>query len=86
MELVYPGAAGAIYVPIDLDGTKGRAVFEAVHRDTRAVLYWHLDERFAGRTAAVHQLAVDLAPGRHRVTVVDEAGNVLTRSFEILAL
>jgi hypothetical protein len=27
---------------------------------------------------------VNLAPGAHRVTVVDEAGNRLVRSFEIL--
>jgi penicillin-binding protein 1C len=85
MEFLYPGVSGKIYLPVELDGSKGRAVFEAVHRDPGAVLFWHLDERFAGRTATVHQLAVDLAPGAHEVTVVDQAGNRLTRSFETLA-
>jgi penicillin-binding protein 1C len=84
MEFLYPGASGKIYVPVELDGRKGRAVFEVVHRDSRAELYWHLDDEFAGRTSTVHQLAVNLAPGAHRVTVVDEAGNRLVRSFEIL--
>jgi penicillin-binding protein 1C len=85
MEFVYPSAAGKIYVPVELDGRKGRAVFEVVHRDADAQLYWHLDDAFAGSTAAVHQLAVELPPGAHRVTVVDEAGNRLARSFEILS-
>jgi len=84
MEFLYPGASGKIYVPVELDGRKGRAVFEVVHRDPGAALFWHLDEQFAGRTSNVHQLAVSLAPGAHRVTVVDEAGNRLARSFEIL--
>ena len=85
MEFVYPSPAGKIYVPVELDGSKGRAVFEVVHRDAGAELYWHLDGAFAGSTAAVHQLAVELPPGAHRVTVVDEAGNRLVRSFEILS-
>jgi penicillin-binding protein 1C len=84
MEFVYPGAAGKIYVPVELDGRRSRAVFEVVHRDSRAVLFWHLDEAFAGRTVGVHQLAVELPPGR-TVTVVNEAGNRLARSFEIFA-
>jgi len=84
MEFLYPGASGKIYVPVELDGRKGRAVFEVVHRDSRAVLFWHLDEQFAGRTSNVHQLTVNLAPGEHRVTVVDETGNRVARSFEIL--
>ncbi|MEO6187038.1 MAG: penicillin-binding protein 1C, partial [Steroidobacteraceae bacterium] len=84
MEFLYPGPEGRIYVPIDLDGRKGRAVFEVVHREPGAVLYWHLDEDYVGRTELTHQLPVDLAPGAHSVTVVDAAGNRLTRRFEVL--
>jgi penicillin-binding protein 1C len=85
MEFLYPDASGRIYVPIDLDGSRGRAVFEVVHRDAGTVLYWHLDEDYAGRTELTHQLAVDLAPGAHSVTVVDAAGNRILRNFEVLA-
>lgn len=85
MEFLYPDAGGKIYVPIDLDGQRGRAVFEVVHREPGAVLYWHLDEDYVGHTELTHQLAVDLAPGMHSVTVVDKAGNRVTRQFEVLA-
>ncbi|MET0280833.1 MAG: penicillin-binding protein 1C [Steroidobacteraceae bacterium] len=84
MEFLYPDAGGRIYVPVTLDGSRGRAVLEVMHRDPRAQLYWHLDDDYAGRTELHHQLAVDLAPGRHRVTVVDASGRRLSRDFEVL--
>jgi penicillin-binding protein 1C len=85
MEFLYPDANGSIYVPVELDGRRGRAVLEVVHRDPQAVLYWHLDDDYAGRTELHHQLAVDLPPGAHRVTVVDGEGHRLVRTFEVLA-
>jgi penicillin-binding protein 1C len=85
MEFIYPDAGGRLYVPVDLDGERGRAVLEVVHRDPAAVLYWHLDEDFAARTELQHQLAIDLRPGEHRVTVVDAEGRRLAREFTVLA-
>ena len=85
MEFIYPDSGGRIYVPVELDGRRGRAVLEVVHRDAEAVLFWHLDEDYIGRTELNHQLAIDVAPGLHRVSVVDAAGQRLTREFEVLA-
>lgn len=85
MEFIYPGPGGKIYVPIDLDGRKGHAVFEVVHRDPSATLFWHVDDEYAGQTMHAHQLAVDVAPGMHTVTVVDGAGRRIARGFEVLA-
>lgn len=85
MDFLYPDAGGQIYVPVDLDGRRGRAVLEVVHRDPDAVLYWHLDDDYAGRTELRHQLAIDLPPGPHRVTVVDGEGHSLSRDFVVLA-
>jgi penicillin-binding protein 1C len=85
MVFIYPDAGGRLYVPVDLDGERGRAVLEVVHREPAAVLYWHLDEDFAARTELRHQLAIDLPPGEHRVTVVDAEGRRLAREFTVLA-
>jgi penicillin-binding protein 1C len=85
MDFIYPGPGGKIYVPVDLDGRRGHAVFEVVHRDPAATLFWHLDDEFAGQTTHSHQLTVDVAPGFHTVTVVDDAGRRITRGFEVLA-
>jgi len=84
MDFVYPNESGRIYVPIDLDGHKGRVVFEAVHRHADAVLYWHIDDDYMGSTETFHQLTLDLSPGEHRVTIVDADGGRLTRNFEVL--
>ncbi len=85
MEFLYPNPAERIYIPMELDGVRGRTVFEAVHRDRDARLYWHLDGVYLGTTQTFHQLALDIPPGAHVVTIVDAAGNRLSRSFEVLA-
>ncbi|MDZ7314886.1 MAG: penicillin-binding protein 1C [candidate division KSB1 bacterium] len=76
--------AGLLYVPVELDGTRGRTVFEAAHRDPQAAIYWHLDEQFIAVTRGIHQIAVDPAVGEHRLTLVDERGERLTTRFRIL--
>lgn len=83
---IYPHARTRLYIPVDLDGAKERAVFEAAHDQPGAVLYWHLDGRYLGETETLHQRALDISPGRHAVTVVDAWGNQATRSFEVLGL
>jgi penicillin-binding protein 1C len=84
MEFLYPNAAERIYIPMDLGGVRGRTVFEAVHRERDARLYWHLDGVYLGTTQTFHQLSLDIPPGSHVVTIVDAAGNRLSRSFEVL--
>lgn len=85
LDFLYPDAAEKIYLPVELDGRTGRVVFEAVHRDPRAVLYWHVDEQYAGRTSTIHQLTLALTAGPHTVTIVDAAGHRASRSIEVLA-
>lgn len=84
MEFLYPNADTKLYIPLDLDGKKGRAVFEAVHRDRDAVLYWHLDDEYLGSTQTFHQLSLDIRAGPHVITIVDKRGNRLSREFEVL--
>jgi penicillin-binding protein 1C len=59
-------------------------VFEAVHRDANATLYWHLDQHYVATTRTFHTEALDISPGRHVITVVDQAGNRLSRPFEVI--
>ncbi len=85
MDLLYPRQGAMIYVPIDLSGEPGRAVFQAVHRDRGAILYWHLDENYLGQTREFHTMAVNPAPGPHTLLLVDGKGERLQREFEVLA-
>ena len=84
MTLIYPPESGKIYVPLELDGKRGRSVFEATHRETGTIIYWHLDEEYIGETKDIHQMALAPEPGAHVLTLVDENGERLVRRFAVL--
>ncbi|MGQ0645185.1 MAG: penicillin-binding protein 1C [Elusimicrobiota bacterium] len=84
IALIYPHPNTRLYIPVDLDEEKERTVFQAVHRDEGAVLHWHLDGQYIGRTRVFHQIALDIAPGPHEITLVDHFGNHLRRRFKVL--
>ena len=84
MELIYPTYGTKIFVPVELDGTKGKAVFEAAHRIPSTKIYWHLDEEFIGTTQTYHQMPVSPSPGRHKLILVDENGERIETRFEVI--
>ncbi len=85
LSLIYPRRNGEIYIPVELDGAKGRTVFEAAHRNPGLLIYWHLDEKFLGTTRDIHQIALDPEPGFHTLTLVDENGERLEQTFRVLS-
>jgi len=85
MALVYPHAGTAIYIPVELNGRLGRAVFRAVHQRSQAELFWHLDDHFLGKTRHFHEQAIVAEPGWHTLTLVDDQGFRLRHRFKVLA-
>lgn len=83
MELVYPRLSSDLYIPVEIDGSKGAVVFEAVHRDDGAVIYWHIDNEFVGSTRNLHQMTLQPSPGPHQLTLVDHTGSELKKGFRI---
>lgn len=84
MQLIEPKANTRIYIPKNLDGTLSRTVFQAAHRRPGAVLYWHIDDHYVGKTEQFHNLELIPEPGEHVLTLVDDQGNRLQRKFTIL--
>jgi penicillin-binding protein 1C len=84
IALLFPAEGGRLYIPAELDGERSRLVFEAVHRERDAELHWHLDDRFLGSTRDFHQLEVLASAGQHRLTLVDQQGQRLSRQFTVL--
>lgn len=84
LSLIYPQEGTQVYLPREIDGKLGELVLRAVPTQPEALLYWHLDNQFLGTTQHFHQLAAQPAAGKHRLVVVDEAGNRIERSFEVL--
>jgi len=85
LALLYPDANSRVLIPRELDGKQGRTVFEAVHRRRDATIYWHLDGEYLGETHTFHQQSLDMAPGSHILTLVDEEGERVARRFQVLA-
>ena len=84
MELIYPKNNAKIYIPLELDGQRGRMIFNAAHSRNDKVIFWHLDNKFVGQTHEVHQLALNPAPGKHSITLIDRDGNRIQQSFTII--
>ena len=84
MEFIYPREWNNLFIPTDLDGTPGQLIFELVHRQKRATVFWHLDEQFLGTTTNVHQLALNPEKGWHVINITDNFGNQLIRRFFIV--
>jgi len=85
MEFIYPTNGIRIFIPRDHTGEKTHVIAEAVHRDPSEKLFWHLDEEYITSTKYIHQTEILASPGSHRLTIVDESGNMASCSFTIIA-
>ncbi|MFF5382389.1 penicillin-binding protein 1C [Pedobacter suwonensis] len=84
MEVIYPKNNAIVYIPLELDGTRGKIVINAAHRNPGAKIYWHIDHEYISTTTNFHQLAINPPPGKHILTLVDENGERLVQTFTIL--
>ena len=84
MSLLYPTDTSHLVVPVELDGREGRVVFVVAHRNPATTLFWSLDDQYLGATRDIHEMPLAPEPGPHRLTLVDENGDRLERSFTIV--
>lgn len=85
MDLVYPKPNAKIYLPIGLTGSTNYTVFEAAHQATNAELFWHLDGVFIQKTHKNHRISIIPTAGLHQLTIIDDAGETINRSFTIIS-
>jgi penicillin-binding protein 1C len=85
MDLVYPKENARIFIPRELNGSRGHSVFELAHRNPASRVYWHLNGTYIGSTQNLHQMAINPGPGKHVLILVDQAGEPLERHFEVFS-
>ncbi len=85
MEVIYPKQLSKIYVPVELNGTTGKTIFQVAHRHPNTIIYWHLDDQYVGSTQQVHQMGLNPAEGLHQLTLVDEQGESIAVQFEMMS-
>ncbi len=84
MDLIYPKVNAKLFIPRDIEGNPGSAIFELAHHNAAASVYWHLDGEYLGVTKKTHHFPVNPPAGKHRLTIVDDQGQSLERSFEVV--
>jgi len=84
MAVIYPKDLTKIFIPIELDGSKGKAVFKIAHRNSDVIIFWHLDNTYIGETKNSHHMEINPNPGKHKMTLVDDQGETLNFTFEIM--
>ncbi|NCD69782.1 penicillin-binding protein 1C [Mucilaginibacter agri] len=84
LEVIYPKDGAKVYIPIEADGSRGRIICNAAHRQQGVKIYWHLDDKFVGTTVDFHQMALEPPPGNHILTLVDASGNTVSLKFTVL--
>ena len=81
LAIIYPQHRAEVIIPKDFDQAFEQVVVEAAHHNPSAELFWHLDHLFVGRTAGSHKLPLDISPGEHELSILDESGNKVTVRF-----
>ena len=84
MDLIYPRQGSSIFIPRELDGRSGQAVFELAHHNPGMTVHWHLDGAYLGSTQRRHFLPVNPAAGKHKLVLVDENGEEISANFEVV--
>ncbi len=84
LDILEPDNNSAIYIPKGVDEEQGMIIFEAVHRNANAVLFWHIDNEYITQTRGTHKIEVSPSVGNHILTVEDEDGNMVKRKFRIM--
>ncbi|NBW38213.1 MAG: hypothetical protein EBR30_24970 [Cytophagia bacterium] len=85
MEMIYPKPNARIFIPRQLDGKSGQVVFELAHNQLHTTVYWHLDDQYLGITRGKHEMALNPGKGKHVITLIDEAGESISRVFEVVS-
>lgn len=85
LDIIYPKGDSKIFIPRQLDGSLGHALFEATHRNANAILYWHLDNTYLGFTIKNHRLPVTPSHGKHTLLILDENGESVSRTFDVVS-
>jgi penicillin-binding protein 1C len=82
--LIYPKDLSKIYVPINLGNEREKVIFEAVHAQKEAVLYWQMDNEYLTETHGIHKIEIAPTRGTHLLSITDQNGTSILNQFMVL--
>ncbi|MBO6607679.1 penicillin-binding protein 1C [Psychroserpens sp.] len=83
MDFIYPKEENSIFLPKDFDGDKNSLILKVAHSRMNTKIYWYINDKYLGLTKDIHEFEILPGEGKHKITIVDEFGNELTRSISI---
>ena len=84
MDFIYPKKNSKVYLTKDFDSKIQPVIIKVAHTNRETKLFWYLDSAYKGTTKTFHDLPIEAKTGVHRITVVDEQGNEISRKIEIV--
>ena len=83
LEILYPDPGAILHTGRGFNGKRQHVVFEAGHRDPKAVLHWFLDGIYLGETTRFHTQSAEVETGSHALVVSDEEGRTAGVEFTV---
>ena len=85
MEILSPKLPDKIMIPRELDNKLGAMLVEVAHIQASTMIHWYLDNAYVGSSRHIHKMSLQPEPGKHRLTLMDELGNMIEKSFEVIS-
>ncbi|UXP33512.1 penicillin-binding protein 1C [Reichenbachiella agarivorans] len=84
MTFIYPKNRSKIFIPNEVEGKRGKAIFELAHRDNQQKVFWHLDGEYLGQTTSPHQMGITTGAGEHLLYLLDGEGHSQELIFTVV--
>jgi penicillin-binding protein 1C len=84
MDFVYPKTNSKVYLTKDFESKIQPVILKVAHTNRETRLFWYVNSEYKGTTKTFHDLPIEAKTGVHRITVVDELGNEISRKIEIV--
>ncbi|MBA3986970.1 MAG: penicillin-binding protein 1C, partial [Flavobacteriales bacterium] len=84
MAFIYPKSREQVLLPKDFDENINDIIFKLAHSNPNTTVYWYLNATFVGQTKTFHELALVIEPGSYVLSVMDQEGNTLKETIEVV--
>ncbi len=83
MDFISPNENANFILTKNFDEQINPLVLKVTHQRGNEKLFWYLNNQYIKTTEGIHQIAIIPQKGKHRITVVDQNGNKITRNINI---
>ncbi|MFN3639550.1 MAG: hypothetical protein ACK4UK_01395, partial [Flavobacterium sp.] len=73
-----------IYLTKDFRSQIQPVVVKVAHSQPKMRLFWYVDRIYLGSTEKFHEMPIQVASGKYLISVVDQDGNEISKSVEII--